>query len=78
MEGFGALTLRCFVAGTFLADGDSKGPGVGVNCRWKDMIIPCVVKGSDHKILEVAVSKSTGYEFQRQRSDGAVLVMIQR
>ncbi len=33
MEGFGALTLRCFVAGTFLADGDSKRPGVGVNCR---------------------------------------------
>ena len=33
MEGFGALTLRYFVAGMFLADEDSKGPGVGVNCR---------------------------------------------
>ncbi len=33
MEGLGALTLLRFVAGTFLADGDSKGPGVGVNCR---------------------------------------------
>jgi hypothetical protein len=33
MEGFGALTLRCFVAGTFLADVDLKGPGVGVNTR---------------------------------------------
>ncbi len=33
MEGFGALTLRCFVAGMFLADGNSKGPGVGVSCR---------------------------------------------
>ncbi len=33
MEGFGALALRCFVVGTFLADGDSKGPGVWVNCR---------------------------------------------
>jgi hypothetical protein len=33
MEGFSALMLRCFVAGTFLADGDLKGPGVGVNCR---------------------------------------------
>jgi hypothetical protein len=36
------------------------------------------VKGSDHKTLEVAVSKLTGYKFQRQRSDGAVLVRIQR
>ncbi len=43
------------------------------------MIIPCLVKGSDHKILEVAVSKLMGYKFQRQRSeDGAVLVRIQR
>ncbi len=42
------------------------------------MIIPCLVKGTDHKILEVAVSESTGYKFQRQRSNGAVLVMIQR
>ncbi len=42
------------------------------------MIIPCLVKGSDHKILEVAVSKLTGYKFQRQKSSGAVLVMIQR
>jgi hypothetical protein len=43
------------------------------------MIIPCLVKGSDHKISEVAVSKMTGYKFQRrQRRDGAVLVRIQR
>ncbi len=32
-EGSGALTLMCFVAGTFLADGDLKGPGFGINCR---------------------------------------------
>jgi hypothetical protein len=42
------------------------------------MIIPCLVKGSDHKILEVEVSKSTGYKFQRHRNDGAVVVRIQR
>jgi hypothetical protein len=42
------------------------------------MIIPCLVKGSNNNISEVAVSKSTGCKFQRQRSDGAVLVMIQR
>jgi hypothetical protein len=48
MEGFGALTLRCFVAGTFFADGDSKGPSVGLNCRGKDMIIPCLAKGSNN------------------------------
>jgi hypothetical protein len=42
------------------------------------VIIPCLVKESDQKILEVAVSKSTGYKFQRQRSDGVALVRIQR
>ncbi len=32
MEGFGALMLRCFlVAGTLLADGDTKGPGAGIS-----------------------------------------------
>ncbi len=46
--------------------------------EWEDMIIPCLVKGSNHKILEVAVSKLTEYKLQRQRSDGAVLVRIQR
>ncbi len=33
MEGFGALTLRCFVPGMFLADGDLEWPGYGINCR---------------------------------------------
>ncbi len=42
------------------------------------MIISCLVNRSNHKILEVAVSKLTGYKFQRQISDGAVLVRIQR
>ena len=78
MEGFRSLTLRCFVAGTFLADGNLKGPSVWINCWGKDLIIPCLVNGSSHKILEVAVSKSTGSKFQRSSSDGVVLVMIQR
>jgi hypothetical protein len=42
------------------------------------MIIPCLVKRSSHKIAEVAVSKLMRYKFQRYRSDGAVLVRVQR
>ncbi len=32
MKGFVALTLRFFAAGTFLADAELKGPGVGIDC----------------------------------------------
>ena len=64
MKWFSALALRSFISGTFLTDGNSEWPGIGINCRGEDMIIPCLVKGSDHEVPEVAMSKASRDEFQ--------------
>ena len=46
MKWFSALALRSFISGMFLTDGNSEWPGIGINRRGEDMIIPCLVKGS--------------------------------
>ena len=35
-----------------------------INSRCQDMVIPCLVKGSDHKIAEISESEASVDKFQ--------------
>jgi hypothetical protein len=56
---FGAFTLGGLVTSTFLTERNAKGSSVWVNCRRKNMVMPGLVKRSNHEITEISVSKAS-------------------
>ena len=66
MKRFDALWNWSFVSGLFVTDGgDPKGPTIRiVDGRSNNVIVPDLVKGSNHKVAKIAMSKASGDKFK--------------